>query len=296
MFDAGQYFAPVVTGAGGQAEVRLGGSHPGAADPRYRARRDAIAQLAIDWRDGEPLPDAPYTAREHAVWRLVAAELAPRHRTLACAEFLAGRDRLALPDDRVPRLEEVSATLAAATGFRLRPAAGVVGLREFYGSLADGTFHSTQYIRHHSVPSYTPEPDVIHEVMGHANCLADERFAALYRAAGEAARRVVSPAALEFVSKVFWFTLEFGALYEKGQLKAYGAGILSSYGELDAFRAMTIRPLDLAAMGTTGYDITKYQNIMYAADSFGQVRDVIGGFFDGCDDISIERLRVVAAG
>src|SRR6185437_13373282 len=148
---------------------------------------------------------------------------------------------------------------APLTGFRYVPAAGLVPLREFYESLAEGRFHSTQYVRHHSVPLYTPEPDVIHEVVGHANCLASDRYAALYRAAGEAARRVRSAAALEFVSRVFWFSLEFGVLYEGGDLKVYGAGILSSYGELAAFGAMNVRPLHIASMGRADYDITAYQ-------------------------------------
>ena len=157
----------------------------------------------------------------------------------------------------------------------------------FYETLADGRFHSTQYIRHHSVPLYTPEPDVIHEVAGHGNCLASDRFAALYRAAGEAAKRVRSDAALEFISRVFWFSLEFGVLHEDGELKVYGAGILSSYGELGDYRAMEVRPLDITAMGLTNYDITAYQPVLYAAASFEQVEDVIGGFFAHCDDDSI---------
>lgn len=296
MIEVRQYFAPVVEGTDGRVEVQLEATHPGAADPRYRARRNAIAQLALDWHPGEPLPDAVYTDEEHALWRLVAGELAAKHRRLACAEFLAGRERLHLPSDRIPQLREVSAALVPLTGFRYQPAAGLVGLRDFYTALADAVFHSTQYIRHHSTPYYTPEPDVIHEVVGHANCLASDRFASLYRAAGDAARRVESPAALEFISKVFWFTLEFGALREDGELKAYGAGILSSYGELDTFQAMEIRPVNIAAMGTTGYDITHYQKILYAAESFDQVEDVVGAFFAHCDDAVVERLRSGTAG
>jgi phenylalanine-4-hydroxylase len=296
MFEEGQYFAPVVTGADGRAEVRLGESHPGAADPEYRARRNAIAELALGWRPGDRLPQAPYTEAEHAVWRLVSDELAVRHRRFACAEYLAGCARLKLPADRIPQLDEVSAALGALTGFRYEPAAGLVPLREFYTALADGVFHATQYVRHHSVPFYTPEPDVIHEVVGHANCLASDRYAALYRAAGGAARRTESAGALEFVSRVFWFTLEFGVVHEDGELKAYGAGILSSYGEMGTFRTTEVRPLDVAAMGTTDYDITRYQPVLYAADSFGQVEDVVGGFFAGCDEGAISGLRAAVAG
>ena len=280
-------YAPGITGADGRAEVQLGTSHPGSTDRAYRARRNAIAQLALDWRPGQPVPRAPYTAQEDEVWSVVMRELAPRHERYACREYLIGRDRLGLPDDAVPQLEDVSEHLVALTDFRYVPAAGLVPLRDFYEALAVGVFHSTQYLRHHSVPLYTPEPDVIHEVVGHANCLASDRFAALYRAAGHAARRVATDAGLEFVSRVFWFSLEFGVLHEDGALKTCGSGILSSYGELEAFRTMDLNPLDITAMGTTDYDITTYQPVLFAAQSFTHLEDVVGGFFETCDDDTI---------
>ena len=289
--DDRQSYAPVRTGSDGLAEVELGSEHPGASDPAYRARRNAIATLALQWEPDTPAPHVRYDDVEHQVWRDVARELAPRHREYGCREFLAGKARLGLPTERIPQLAEVTALLAPLTGFRYVPAAGLVPLREFYGSLADGRFHSTQYVRHHSVPLYTPEPDVIHEVVGHANCLASARYAALYRAAGAAATRVRSDAALEFVSRVFWFSLEFGVVHERGALKVYGAGILSSYGELGTYRDMTVRPLDIAAMGRADYDITAYQPVLYAARSFSHVEDEIGGFFASCTDDSIAELQ-----
>jgi len=288
--DDRQSYAPVLENSDGQADVQLGSGHPGACDPAYRARRNAIATLALQWRPGTPAPHVAYDQIEHQVWRDVARELAPLHERHACREFLDGKARLGLPADRIPQLAEVTALLEPLTGFRYVPAAGLVPLRAFYESLAERRFYSTQYVRHHSVPLYTPEPDVIHEVVGHANCLASERYAALYRAAGAAARRVRSAAALEFVSRVFWFSMEFGVLYEGGGLKVYGAGILSSYGELGDYGAMQVRPLDLAAMGRADYDITAYQPVLYAARSFAHVQDEIGGFFAQCDDDSIREL------
>jgi phenylalanine-4-hydroxylase len=295
MFEEGQYFAPVNTDADGTVVVELGETHPGFADPEYRERRNAIAALAMEWEPGRPMPEISYTETEHEIWRLASAELAVKHRSLAAREYLEGADRLKLPADRIPQLSEVSEALEPLTGFSYLPAAGLVPLREFYGVLAEGRFHATQYIRHHSVPLYTPEPDVVHEVIGHANALASPRFAALYRAAGEAARRVHSEDALEFVSRVFWFTLEFGVIRESDVLKAYGAGILSSYGEIDEFRDMTILPLDLATMGTIDYDITRYQDKLFEAASMDQLEDVVGEFWTSCDDDAIERLKAEAA-
>jgi len=296
MFEEGQLYAPVTRRADGTVEVDLGATHPGVDDPVYRERRNTIAQLALSWQPGDPVPHATYTAEEHEVWRLACAELTVLHESLACRAYRDGAVRLGLPKDHIPQLDEVTAALEPLTGFRYVPAAGLVPLRQFYGSLADGIFHSTQYIRHHSVPLYTPEPDVVHEVLGHGACLADPRFAALYRSAGAAARRVGSDRALEFVSKVFWFSLEFGVLREDGSVRTYGAGLLSSYGEIQQIADADLRPLDIARMGVQTYDITHYQPLLFCADSFDQVEDVVGGFFDEVDDDLVERLLLTSAG
>ena len=291
MFEEASYFAPLDHSDDGTVTVRLGKDHPGFADPVYRARRDALATLAAQWRPGQPVPDADYTEEEHDVWREVSAALVDLHRTHAAQPFLEGKDVLGLPTDRIPQLREVTALLAPLTGFAYQPAAGLVPLREFYGSLAERRFWSTQYVRHHSVPLYTPEPDVIHEVIGHGNTLANPRYTALYEAAGRAARRVEGEDALQFVSKVFWFTLEFGVVREPDGLKAYGAGILSSPGETAAFRDMDLEPLDLVRMGTTEYDITVYQPLLYVAESFDQVEEVVGGFWETCTDDTVAALK-----
>ena len=286
MFEEGQLYAPITKGADGAVEVQLGEGHPGVGDPIYRARRNAIAALALAWTPGEPIPHAEYTAEEQEVWRQVCRELAVLHETHACREYREGAERIQLPADHIPQLDEVTAAVEPLTGFRYVPAAGLVPLRDFYGSLADSLFHSTQYIRHYSVPLYTPEPDVIHEVVGHANCLASDRFARLYRSAGEAARRVTTPQALEFVSKVFWFSLEFGVVREEGSVRTYGAGLLSSYGEIQEIARADLRPLDIARMGVQTYDITHYQPLLFCAESFDEIEDVVGVFFDTVDDDS----------
>jgi phenylalanine-4-hydroxylase len=107
-------------------------------------------------------------------------------------EFNEAKAAVGLPEDRVPQLDEVSERLAPLTGFAYHPAPGLVDLRRFYGALGERVFHSTQYVRHPSQPLYTPEPDIIHEVIGHGNMLGSPRFAALKRAAGDAARALES--------------------------------------------------------------------------------------------------------
>jgi phenylalanine-4-hydroxylase len=262
------------------ALFELPADHPGVADHDYRVRRAAIAAVAADFRQGASIPDVTYVAEEDEVWRTVSAELARKHERLACAAYLEGGRRLDLRRDRVPQLQEVSDRLRALTGFRVQPVGGLVPTRDFYGALADRTFLSTQYVRHHSVPFYTPEPDVIHEVIGHCNALAHPAFAELYRLAGEASRRCRTDAALEFFSRVFWFSLEFGVVYEHGDLRTYGAGLLSSYAEIELFRDATILPFDIDVMGTTEYDIAQYQPVLFAASSFAQAVDTLSAFFE----------------
>ncbi len=291
MFEEAQLYSPVTTGAGGKVTVHLHDGHPGADDPGYRRRRNEIAAAALAWRPGEPAPVVAYHPDEQNVWRAVCVELAPLHAALAVGEFQDALDRLALPTDRIPGLDEVSARLAGLSGWSYVPAAGLVDLRTFYAALGDRTFHSTQYVRHPAMPLYTPEPDIIHEVLGHGHLLATPTFGALHRRAGAAAIRLRDETSLRFLSRVFWFTLEFGVVVEEGELRAYGAGILSSFGELRQFRDMELRPLALREMGTADYDITKYQPVLYRAESVAEIEEVAGGFFDTCTDESIQELR-----
>jgi phenylalanine-4-hydroxylase len=291
MFEEGQLYSPVTAGGDGEVTVHLSDDHPGAGDPAYRARRNEIAALALAWEPGQPAPAVRYSDAEQEVWRTVCRELAPKHEALAFREFLGGKAALELPTDEVPSLDLVSERLRPLTGFHYAPAAGLVPLREFYGSLSERVFHSTQYVRHPASPLYTPEPDIIHEVVGHGHLLATPTFSELHRLTGEATHRLTDVENLRFLSRVFWFTVEFGVVVEDGELRAYGAGILSSYGEIDEFREMEHRPLDLVEMGTADYDITHYQPVLYRAESMDEVRELVGGFFETCTDESIAELR-----
>jgi phenylalanine-4-hydroxylase len=291
MFEEAQLYSPVSTGDDGEVTVHLAHDHPGANDPVYRRRRGEIAAAALAWSPGEPAPRIDYTEAEQNVWRTVCREIAPKHERHAVSEYREALARVDLPTDHVPGLDEVSARIEPISGWRYVPAAGLVPLREFYGSLEKRVFHSTQYVRHPDVPLYTPEPDIIHEVLGHGHLIATPTFGELHRLAGVATNRLRDEDNLRFLSKVFWFTLEFGVTVEQGELRAYGAGILSSYGEIDEFRAMEHRPLDLVEMGTADYDITAYQPVLYRAESVEQIVELVGGFFETCTDESISDMR-----
>lgn len=251
--------------------VQLDPDHPGFRDSEYRARRNHIAQIALAHCAGTPIPDAPYTPEEHEVWRRIWEALRPAHEAHACTEYLECVRRLELPVERIPQLREVAAKVEALSGFRLEPVAGLVEPRVFLESLADNVFLSTQYIRHHSTPLYTPEPDVAHEIIGHAVTLASGPLAELNRLVGRAVKRTKSTEALERLARVYWFTIEFGVLREDGKVKAYGTGLLSSAGELEAMHGAELRPLDLEAASRQDFDPTDYQPILFCADSFEEM-------------------------
>lgn len=285
-------YSPVRTTTGGRVTVELARDHPGVTDPIYRSRRDELAGLAARWSPGWPIPEPTYSDAEHEVWATVSSALEQLHERHACSAYLAGKDAVGLPTGRVPQLAEVGARLEPLCGFRYWPVAGLAPLREFYGSFAEGVFWSTQYLRHPSVPLYTPEPDVIHEVIGHANQLAAPGYADLYRMVGVAVGRTRGEAALRFLSHVFWYTMEFGVVYEKGKLKAFGAGILSSVGETAGFADQAdVRPADFWAMGSAEYDITRFQPVLFSWPSPAAMEDGLARFFSSYDDSTPVLLR-----
>jgi phenylalanine-4-hydroxylase len=283
-------YSPVRTEADGRVTVELAGDHPGFTDLAYRARRDHLAGLAAAWQPGQAVPSPDYTHEEHGVWRTVSASLMELHERMACRAFLAGKDTIRLPVDRVPQLTEVTSRLEPVAGFRYQPVAGLAPLRDFYRSFAAGVFWSTQYLRHPSVPLYTPEPDVIHEVIGHANQLAGPGYAQMYRLVGAAVERTSSDAALRFLSHVFWYTMEFGVVREDRELRAFGAGILSSVGETAGFRDADLRPVDFLAMGRAEYDITRFQPVLYVWSSPAELEDELSRFLESFDDGTPGRL------
>jgi phenylalanine-4-hydroxylase len=250
------------------AIVQLDPDHPGFRDREYRKRRNQIAQLAMNFQPGDQIPDAPYTAEEHQVWRAIWRALEPAHQKHACAEYLSSLQRLSFDPDRIPQLREVNEKVQAISGFRLEPVAGLVQPRVFLENLANGVFLCTQYIRHHSTPLYTPEPDVVHEIVGHGVTLASERLAELNRLFGEAVKRTTAQNALDRLSRIYWFTIEFGALRERESVKAYGTGLLSSAGEMEEMSDAELRPLDLEAASRQQYDPTHFQPVLFCAESF----------------------------
>jgi phenylalanine-4-hydroxylase len=261
---------PLPPHAGGAAElVELAPDHPGFHDQIYRRRRDEIAALALAYRAGDPVPEVAYTQVEHDVWRRIWDHLGPLHDARACRAYREAAARVSLDRERIPQLAHVNSVIRPMHGFSMLPVAGLVSARTFLRYLGRDVFLSTQYMRHHSRPLYTPEPDVVHELVGHAATFASPEFAALNRAFGRAADHARDDASLSRIDRLYWFTMEFGVVEEAGGAKAVGAGLLSSFGELERFEnSADLATFDVDQIVATPYDPTDYQKRLFIAPSF----------------------------
>ncbi len=255
--------------------------HPGAHDPEYRARRDFIAQLARRYREdpNHVIPDVDYTPEETAIWRHVYDQLDQTQRRRACTPYLESKRRLGISRDVIPQLRELDQKLRATSDFRLAPIEGLVDTRAFMSWLGKRTMLCTQYLRHHSRPDYTPEPDIVHEIIGHIPNFTNRDFADFSQFIGRGAV-VASDRQLEQLGRLYWFTVEFGLVEEGENVKAFGAGLLSSYSELEhAFSdEVQRRKFNLEEVVDTSYDYSDMQPVLFVIPSYAYLKEVTREF------------------
>eukprot|EP01033_Poteriospumella_lacustris_P006935 gene6935-4999_t len=271
------------------ANTCLEADHPGFHDKVYRERRGELAQVALDFRYDQEIPYIQYTKSETDTWGVVYKKLETLHKQYACQEFL---DILPMmvkqcgySADNIPQARDISNFLKSRTGFRIRPVAGLLSSRDFLNGLAFRTFFSTQYIRHSSMPLYTPEPDICHELIGHAPLFADPDFADFSQEIGLASLGA-SDDDIKKLATCYWHSVEFGLLRDKkdpSKVKAYGAGLLSSFGELEysctgkdssdkSPPPPKLHPWEPRVAAVTEYPITTYQPNYFVAESFADAK------------------------
>jgi len=275
--------------------------HPGAHDPAYRARRDHIAELARQYRQdpNHVIPQVQYTKEETAVWNHVCRQLEKAHARRASSLYLEAKKNLGISCQQIPQLQELNSKLDAATNFRLAPIEGLVETRAFLSWLGKRTMLSTQYLRHHSRPDYTPEPDVVHEAIGHIPMFTVPDFADFSEFVGKGAV-IASDEQLEQLGRLYWFTVEFGLIREEGEIKAFGAGLLSSFSELEhAFTdEVERRPFKLEEVIHTDFDYSDMQPLLFIIPSYTYLKEVTREFigsFGKTGDLAVAPFGVPKA-
>ena len=224
---------------------------------------------AADWTI--PQDWGRYTAGEHAMWDTLFDRQSRMLPGRATSAFLDGLDVLRLSRPGIPDFEELSERLGNLTGWRVVAVPGLVPDDVFFRHLANRTFVAGRFIRTPSQIDYLQEPDVFHDVFGHVPLLANPVFADYMQAYGEGGLRSLKLGAMHRLARLYWYTVEFGLVREGAELKLYGAGIVSSYGE-SRFALDDASPnrigLDMARVMRTPYKIDDYQQTYFVIDSF----------------------------
>ena len=224
-------------------------------------------------REANPNGRIHYTAEEHARWQMLMnrqQKLLNRH---AAQVYLKALDRLQIPEDHIPQCSEVSERLLEATGWRIVPVPALIDFPTFFDLLARKRFPAASFIRSRKEMDYLQEPDIFHEILGHAPLLTDPEYARFVEAYGKAGCQA-SKEERVWLARLFWFTVEFGLLHTDDGIKAFGAGIVSSRTELPyAVEDPLVdrRPFNEIDILRTPYRIDDLQPVYFVLDSFEQL-------------------------
>ncbi len=217
-------------------------------------------------------PDAQgfiaYDQEEDAVWRDLLVRQMPEVRRHMSHPYLDGLAKLDLPVDRVPQCPDLSARLVALTGWRVEPVPALIPFGTFFAMLANRVFPAASFIRMRKHFDYIEEPDIFHEIFGHAPLLADPRFAAFSQAIGKAGLRAAKED-YAWLIRLYWFSVEFGLMREDGAIKGLGSGLASSGSEL-AWAVTSPEPerrgFDVIDILRTPYRIDILQPVYFVID------------------------------
>jgi phenylalanine-4-hydroxylase len=257
------------------AQLDLEAGHPGLGDTGYVQRRKELFALCrhhrLD-RLGPPLIE--YTAEETRIWREVSPKLDELHHKYASHIYLQAKRTLGISQTEIPQLRHLSERLTRETRMHLIPAEGPLPYRTFYQYIGDRGFPVTQFIRHGSHPEFTPEPDMIHDCLGHVPPLMNRDYAELLTLIGKAVSTTVDPMQVLALKRFSWFSIEFGLIEEEGETRVFGAGILSSTGEIPfSFSAdVKRRPFLTSEVIETDYDPSRMQDQLFIIPSFAFLR------------------------
>jgi phenylalanine-4-hydroxylase len=257
------------------SELELEPGHPGLGDAGYVQRRKELFALCRRHRLerlGPPLID--YTPEETRIWRDVSPKLDELHQKYASRIYLQAKKTLGISQTEIPQLRLLSERLERETRMHLVPAEGPLPYRTFYTYIAERGFPVTQFIRHGSHPEFTPEPDMIHDCLGHVPSLMNPDYAELLTLIGKATSTTRDPRQVLALKRFSWFSIEFGLIQEDNETKIFGAGILSSTGEIPFSLSNDVRhrPFVTDEVIETDYDPSRMQDLLFIIPSFAFLR------------------------
>lgn len=216
-----------------------------------------------------------YVAEDHEVWSILYSrmmEILPRYSSQA---YLDGIQDVGLAGDRIPNFDECNVKLSKKTGWNIYVVPGLIDNKPFFEHLSNREFPSSTWLRKKSQLEYLEEPDMFHDIFGHVPLLANLHFANfLKELATIALEHIENDWAVEILSRLYWYTVEFGLIREGEGLKVYGAGILSSSGETQYSIDSDIpqrMPYDVKKIFQTPYIKDKFQEQYFVIDSYEQL-------------------------
>lgn len=226
-----------------------------------------------------------YTDAEQEVWRILSDRQTKLTKRLAHKSYLDGVEALGLID-RIPDFDEVSQKLRKLTGWELVAVPGLIPAPAFFDHLAERRFPVTNWLRKREELDYIVEPDIFHDFFGHVPALTQPAFADFMQMYGQRAERLIDLGGGDMIERLYWYTAEFGLMQEDGRVKAFGAGLMSSFSELqfavespDAHHV----PFDIETVMRTVYEIDKFQRAYFVLPSFSALKD---GFENAADIIA----------
>ncbi|HWG47026.1 MAG TPA: hypothetical protein VN688_29955 [Gemmataceae bacterium] len=262
-------------------ELELEAGHPGQGDAEYIRRRKELFALCRRHRlENLGPPIVNYTPEETRIWREVSPKLDELHVQHASRIYLQAKRELAITREEIPQLRHLSDRLRHETNIHLVPAEGALPYRTFYQYIGGRGFPVTQFIRHGSHPEFTPEPDMIHDCLGHVPPLMDRDYAELLVLIGKAVAATTHGDEVLALKRFSWFSIEFGLIEEVGETKVFGAGILSSTGEIPyslSSPEVTRRPFVTDVVIATDYDPSRMQDHLFIAPSLPFLRRELEG-------------------
>jgi len=262
-------------------ELELEPGHPGLGDEGYiRRRRELFALCRRHRLENLGPPLINYNGEETRIWREVSPKLDELHIRYASRLYLSAKRELAITRDEIPQLRLLSERLERETNMHLVPAEGALPYRTFYQYIGERGFPVTQFIRHGSHPEFTPEPDMIHDCLGHVPPLMNRDYAEMLTLIGKAVAATHKGEQVLALKRFSWFSIEFGLIEEAGERKVFGAGILSSTGEIpnSLFSPdVTRKPFVTDVVINTDYDPSRMQDHLFVAPSLTFLRSELEG-------------------